>query len=260
MKPIEKGEMSASSTTYGTWIQIASPTVVEVLAAEGFDWIAFDMEHGEITVDHLPALFRPLERSQVKALVRVRQNALLDIRQALDLGASGVIVPLVDTAEEAERAVRSALYPPEGVRGFAFCRCNGYGKDFGDYVARANDEVTVMTMVESREAIENIDAILATDHLSGVFIGPYDLSGSYGVPGDLANPLMTAAFDRTLEAANAAGKLVGLHVVTPEKELIRRAVSQGFNFIALGVDDIFLRLKSRESLSIAKSLLGFNTA
>jgi 2-keto-3-deoxy-L-rhamnonate aldolase RhmA len=226
--------------TIGTWIQIGHPAVAEILADAGFDWIAADMEHTDIDNAGFANLARAMHGRGMAPLARVRENDTLAIRQVLDLGAQGVIVPLVHTAEDAERAVAAAKYPPRGVRGYCFSRMNAWGNDFDNYAARANDEIAVVVMIESKQGVENIDAILAVDGVDGAFIGPYDLSGSCGVPGQTDHEMVQAGGHRVLEACKAAGKAAGMHVVIPAEAAIRRAVDDGFTFLALGVDTVFL--------------------
>jgi 2-keto-3-deoxy-L-rhamnonate aldolase RhmA len=185
-------------------------------------------------------------------LARVRENDTLAIRQILDLGAQGVIVPLVHTAADAERAVRAAKYPPRGVRGYGFSRTNNWGRDFAAYAARANDDVAVVVMIESKEGVANIDAILAVDGVDGVFVGPYDLSGSCGVPGQTAHARVQAGCRRVLDACRTAGKSAGLHIVLPTPESIRQAIADGYTFLALGVDSVFLAQGARAVLAAAQ--------
>lgn len=235
--------------TVGTWIQIGHPVVAEVLANAGFDWIAADMEHTDIDNAAFAALARAMHGRNVVPLARVRENNTLAIRQVLDLGAQGVIVPLVHTAGDAERAVSAAKYPPRGVRGFCFSRMNNWGSDFDAYAASANHDTAVLVMIESREGVENIDAILAVDGVDGVFIGPYDLSGSCGVPGQTGHELVKAGCHRVLEACRNAGKAAGMHVVIPTEALIAKALADGFTFLALGVDIVFLNAGARDALA-----------
>ena len=235
--------------TLGTWIQIGHPAVAEVLAQAGFDWIAADMEHTDIDNAAFTGLARALHGRGVAPLARVCENDTLAIRQVLDLGAQGVIVPLVHTAADAERAVGAAKYPPRGVRGFCFSRMNNWGVDFDAYAATANDAVAVVVMIESRQGVDNIDAILAVDGVDGVFIGPYDLSGSYGVPGQTAHAQVKAGCRRVLEACRAAGKAAGMHVVIPTEAAIAQALADGFTFLALGVDTVFLNAGARDALA-----------
>lgn len=236
----------------GTWIQVGHPAVAEVLAGAGFDWLAADMEHTDIGPADFAGLARGMHGRGVAPLARVKENALLAIRQVLDLGAQGVIVPLVHTAADAARAVRAASYPPRGERGYCFSRMNDWGRDFDAYAAAAAAEIAVVVMIESRQAVENIDSILAVDGVDGVFIGPCDLSGSFGVPGQTGHELVTAAGRRVLAACRSAGKSAGMHLLFPSREGVDRAVADGFNFLALGTDTVFLDAAARESLALAR--------
>lgn len=225
----------------GGWIQIGHPAVAEIFARAGFAWVAVDCEHTDIDLPQAAALMRGLQGRGAVPFVRVRENQPLAIRQALDLGAQGVIVPLVHTADDARAAVRAAKYPPHGERGFAFTRANNHGADFDAYVAAANEQVAVVAMIESRQGIENITSILAVEGVDGVFVGPYDLSGSYGVPGQLEHSTVLAAQDRVLAACAAAGRSAGLHLVMPTRQKIAEAKARGYTFIAMGMDTVFLR-------------------
>lgn len=237
----------------GTWIQVGHPAVAEILANVGFDWVAADCEHADIDVENFTNLARAMCGHNVAPMVRVRENDDLAIRQMLDAGAQGVIVPLVNTAEEARRAVAAAKYPPLGVRGFAFCRANNWGHDFASYAAQANEQVAVVVMIESKLAVDNIDEILDVDGVDGVFIGPYDMSGSYGVTGQTSHPLIQAACAEVVAACQRHKKSAGLHVVQPSEESINKACADGFTFIALGVDTVFIDQAARTALNCIQS-------
>ncbi len=241
--------------TFGTWIQIGHAAVAEILANAGYDWIAADCEHKDIDVGGFVLLARGLHGRGTAAMVRARENDTLFIRQVLDAGAQGVIVPLVNNPDEAARAVAAAKYPPQGVRGFCFSRMNDYGERFESYVREANDNIAVVVMIESKEAVETIDEILAVDGVDGVFIGPYDLSGSYGIPGRTSDPVVVEACQRVARACEQAGKSAGAHVVDPTPENLRRAIDDGFTFIGVGVDTVFLNQASAAALRTARSLV-----
>lgn len=243
-----RGKLLNRQPTIGTWIQIGHPAVAEVLGNLEFDWIAADCEHTEMSVGDFAAVARALHGRGPAPFIRVRENDTLAIRQALDVGACGVIVPLINSGAEAERAVSAAKFPPQGIRGFAYYRANEHGADFDAYVQRANDEIAVVAMVETAQAVENIDAILAVEGLDGVFIGPYDLSGSYGVPGATDHQLVRTAQRRVVEACRNAGKSAGLHIVVPSKASVAQAVETGFTFLAVGMDTVFLRAGGQEAL------------
>lgn len=128
------------------------------------------------------------------------------------------------------------------------------GGNFDEYVKQINDNVSVIVMIESREAVENIDEILAVEGVDGVFIGPYDMSGSYGIPGQTSHKIISDAFDRVAEACKEHKKAAGLHIVIPTEDAIRNAIEKGFTFIALGMDDVFLSSAGSKALDIAKKV------
>lgn len=255
MNPVKKA-LSNGRVSIGTWIQFGHPGIAEVLANAGFDWIAADMEHSDIGIQEFAGLCRGMHGRGSIPMARVRENAVLDIRQTLDMGAQGVIVPLVNDASDARRAVAAAKYPPAGIRGFAFHRNNDYGASFDEYVCNANDDVLVIVMVESKEAVKNIDEILDVDGVDGIFIGPYDMSGSYGIPGKTDDSVVKAAFRTCVEACRRKGKAAGLHVVGVSEPVIREAIESGFTFIALGMDNGFMDKAAREALSLARRATG----
>ena len=236
----------------GSWIQTGSPAAAEILAESGFDWIAADMEHSSIAIDEFTAIARGIYGRGVITAARVRENDTLAIRQVLDMGAECVIVPMVNNAEEAERAVRSAKYPPAGVRGFGYARMNNWGRDFAEYAANANEDIAVIVMIESKEAVDNIEEIVSVEGVDGVFIGPYDMSGSYGIPGQTSDPIITEACSRVAKACKRHGKAAGQHIVLPTSENVSRALSEGYSFIALGGDIIFVRRAAEEAMELLK--------
>jgi 2-keto-3-deoxy-L-rhamnonate aldolase RhmA len=250
--PVRKALLERT-ITIGTWVQIGHPIVGEIFGNAGFDWVAVDGEHTDIDVQGFTEVARGLYGRGSEPFIRVRENDTLAIRQALDAGARGVIVPLVSSGEEARKAVAAAKYPPEGIRGFCFSRMNDYGLKFDDYIKTANKDIAVVVMIESKEAVENIDEILTVDGVDGVFIGPYDLSGSYGIPGQTSDILVQEGCKKVVDACRNSGKSAGLHVVIPTKENIVEALNNGFTFIAIGVDTIFLNQSSKDALKIAKS-------
>ena len=224
---------------YCTWCQLAHPGIAEIMAHEGFDYITLDCEHGEAENGDIANFCRAVQAQGSKPLVRIMENQPLPIRRALDLGARGVIVPLVETAEDACRAVAAASYPPNGIRGFAWQKGNHYGADFDDYAR--NFRPLLLVMCESVDAVKNIDSILAVDGVDGIVIGPYDLSGSMGIPGKTSAQEVIAACAAVSASCRKAGKYAGQHIVTPTPENIHTAIDQGYNFIALGMDTYFLR-------------------
>jgi 2-keto-3-deoxy-L-rhamnonate aldolase RhmA len=241
--------------TIGTWLQINNPTAAEVLANAGYEWIAIDIEHTDIDIVSLTALLRGMYGRGAAPIARVATNDVMDIRRALDVGAAGILVPFVSTPDQARRAVAAAKYPPQGVRGFSFCRANNWGVDFVAEARSANDRTSVIVMVESVEGVENVEEIVAVDGVDAIFIGPYDLSGSYGMPGQTQAPIVQAACRRVVQACERAGKAVGLLVVRPAPEAVQQAIDDGFTLICLGIDTVFLDEGARAARALALSVL-----
>lgn len=248
-----KERLKSGNVSVGSWCQVGHPANAEILARAGFEWLVADCEHGEFENSEIGNFCRAALHKNCIPLVRVKENATLEIRRALDLGAMGVIVPLVNNADDAKKAVAAAKYPPVGVRGFAFQRANDWGVDFDEYARLANDEIVVIVMIESREAVENIDSILAVDGVDGVLIGPYDMSGSFGIIGQTGAKVILEACAKVSEACKRAGKTAGLHIVLPTAEIVENAVNDGFTFLALGVDTVFLANGAAKAMEMIKN-------
>lgn len=245
-----KEKIGSGARCIGSWCQIGHPANAEILAKVGFEWLAADCEHGEFEDGDIGNFCRAVKQYGCTPLVRVKENAVMPIRRALDLGAAGVIVPLVNNASEAELAVKAAHYPPEGIRGFAWHRGNDWGMDFDAYVS--SFKPVVIVMIESAEAVENIDEIMAVEGVNGCFIGPYDMSGSYGIPGQTGDPIVRDACRKVSQSCLKHGKAAGIHIVVPSDETINDAAEQGFTFIALGMDSYFIANGAREALESLK--------
>ena len=174
------------------------------------------------------------------AICRVPINAPEHFKWALDLGADGVMVPWVRTAEDAEAAVAAAKYPPRGMRGVGVCRAHGYGARFQPYVDTANEETLVILQIEHIDAVENIEAICGVPGLDVAFIGPYDLAGSMGLMGQIHHPDVEAAVSRVFEVARAAGVAPGLLIGEPQPGELAARVAEGFQFVAVGLDTLMI--------------------
>ncbi|MGE4490663.1 MAG: HpcH/HpaI aldolase/citrate lyase family protein [Kiritimatiellales bacterium] len=255
MKNPVKIALKECKPTLGSWMQIGHPVPAEILANAGFEWVCVDAEHTDIGVAGVIGIMRAMAHTDTVPVVRVSQNSTIEIRQMLDAGARGIIVPMVNTVEDAENAVAAAKYPPHGVRGFGFCRANQHGSTFDEYIKEANDDIFVVAQIEHITGVENIEAILQVEGIDGAFIGPYDLSGSLSIPGKLDDPRVEDALKKVLEACRAAGKPAGLHVVAPDPKQITAALNKGFTFLALSVDALFMDRSARECLTEAQAVL-----
>jgi 2-keto-3-deoxy-L-rhamnonate aldolase RhmA len=237
----------------GSWLQSGSATAAEILADAGFAWLGLDCEHTSANVSTVEEIARALQGRATALLARVSESDPLEIRRCLDVGASGVIVPMVETVEQTRRAVSAAKYPPVGRRGYCFGRMNAWGRDFGSYSKRANRDTLVIVMIESRRGVENIREILAVPGLNAVFVGPYDLSGSYGVPGQLDHELVRQARERVRLACHQAGMAAGEHLVQSNAAQFRASVRLGYSLICLEADTIFLRAAAESALATVTS-------
>lgn len=231
--------LASNTLSLGSWIQIPHSSVAEIMGQAGYDWIAVDMEHGAISVHQLPDLFRALELGGTLPLARLAQGQSKDCKQALDAGAGGVIVPMVESAE-ALKAVRDACkWPPSGTRGVGFSRANLFGKHFESYREEAQNPLLV-AMIEHVRAVDCLEDILAVDGLDAILIGPYDLSASMGVTGDFESPAFVNVMERVSALCIKSKIPCGIHVVTPDIDLLRKRVEQGYKFIAYSIDSVFL--------------------
>lgn len=237
----------------GGWIQIGHPAVAELMAGEDFDWLCVDLEHTEIDAECFRNIALAVRGSKCDLLVRLSSCGPVQAKQMLDLGANGIIVPAVSTADEARRAVEMASFPPKGLRGASFSRATDYGRNFGPYLGGHNDSVIVVVMLETAEGAANADAILATPGVHAAFIGPYDLSASLGHPGELEHPQVQEARRRILTACRNRNVPAGIHVVAPSAEDVRARIAEGYRFIACSVDTQFVMMGSRNLLKGARA-------
>lgn len=218
----------------GQWLVLPSPAVAELLAGYGMDWLLIDTEHGAADWETVEGMIRGMKGTPVVPLVRVGGNDPVLIKRALDRGAFGVIVPLVNTAEQARAAVAACKYPPDGIRGVAGGRANRYGADLVQYVAEWNQQVVVICQLETRDAVENAEQIAAVPGIDVLFIGPNDLSANLNQFRQFENPEFKKALDRILQAAKVYGKTAGIMASTAEDTLTY--IDQGFRFISVGSD------------------------
>lgn len=224
----------------GLWMQGASPVTAEIFAETEMDFVALDMEHGDAGEVDFAAMARAFGGKSAP-FARVRENNPMAIRRVLDMGARGVIVPLVNDAQQAQQAAAATRFPPDGVRGYSFCRANQWGQNFDGYRTGEGADIILIVMIESVEAVEAIEEIVQVPGVDGVLIGPYDLSGSYGVPGELEHPAMKTGMAKVVAACQKHQKAAGLHVVTPTPQALQEALQAGYTFLPVGMDTIFVR-------------------
>ena len=226
----------------GLWLGLASPYTTEICAGAGFDWLLVDGEHAPNDLQSLLAQLQVIAGYQAShAIARVpvghgHVGAAL-IKQYLDLGVQTILVPMVDTAEQAHAVVQAARYPPHGIRGMAGARASRWGR-IEHYGRDANDQICVLVQAETRAALENLDAIAAVDGVDGVFIGPADLSASLGHVGQPDHPQVRTAIEHAFERILSAGKAPGILMV--DDALARHYIDLGGLFVAVGLDSQLL--------------------
>ena len=229
-----KRALRAKRPQIGLWSSLAGHVPVEVVAGAGFDWLLLDMEHAP---NELPMIHSQLQACQggtAHAIVRPPWNDMVVIKRLLDIGVQSLLIPYVQTAEEARNAVAFTRYPPHGVRGFATGpRANNYGR-IADYVQTYADELCVLVQVETRLGLDNLEAIAGVEGVDGVFIGPADLAAALGHPGELKHPEVQAAIEDAIGRLVAMGKPPG--ILIGDEQLARRYLGLGCLFVAVGSD------------------------
>jgi 4-hydroxy-2-oxoheptanedioate aldolase len=235
-----KRALAAGRTQIGLWTSLGTGLAAEVLGGAGFDWLLIDTEHSPTEVPMIVDQLRTLEAFPTTTpIVRPAWNDLVLIKRILDLGVQTLLVPYVQSAEEARRAVAATRYPPEGVRGIAATiRANRYGR-IKDYHAQAGREMCVLVQLETRRALAELEAIAAVDGVDGLFIGPSDLAGDLGHLGNNRHPDAVAVFADACARAKKAGKPIG--ILAPVEEDARRYLEMGFTYVAVGSDIGVLR-------------------
>jgi len=232
-----KRRLKAGDQVYGTWITVESPMATEMMSTLGFDYFVFDTEHSPLDIIDVQTLMQAMRPdSGTCPIVRVWWNDLVAIKRALDIGAYGVLVPWVNSKEEAELAVKATRYAPEGLRGCGPRRAAMFDPD---YLKTADEEILVICQIETRKAVENIEEICSVEGVNVTYIGPADLSASYDHLGDMSHPEVQKAIDRVYDATKAAGLAAGIHQASGAT--IPDRIKKGYNFITVGNDLTYMR-------------------
>ena len=238
-------KLRAREPVAGVWTQIGHPVVAEVLADE-FDFVVLDGEHSENDVSDLAALVRAVDAAAGDAapVVRVSEANRAEIRRVLDFGPEGIVVPQIETVEEAREAVAAARYPPDGVRGVAGGRASEYGRNLEEYVDTANESVATIIQVETPSLVEDVDEVVEIDGLDALFVGPADLSARLGCFGEFDGDSFRRAIDRIVDAAAGTDVVVGTLATT--LDTVDSRLDWGMDFLALGTDVGYLKRSAAE--------------
>ena len=236
--------------TVGSWLGIGNAFTAELMANLGFDWLCIDMQHGLIGYSDLKAMLPALSTTDVTPLVRVAWNEPSLIMRALDAGAYGVIVPMINNREEALKAVAACYYPPLGIRSYGPIRAALYAGS--DYASQANREIACVAMIETAEGLDNLEEIVSTPGIDGVYIGPSDLSLALGQQpiGDSSDSEHGVWIEKIRKACVKQGVAAGIH--TSSLEYTLKYLAQGFNFVNLGTDSSFMAKAALSDLKAAR--------
>ena len=241
--------LKARELLVGTLISLASPEVTEIMANAGFDWLFLDAEHSALSTLDLQRMV--LGAGSTPCLARVEASAEVPIKKALDIGAAGIIAPLVNSAEQAAQVVRWAKYAPLGTRGVGIGRAHGYGAKFQEYVQHANENVAVIVQAEHIDAVHNMEKIAQVAGVDAVLVGPYDLSASLGRLGEVRHPEVVAAIEHVTQVCQAAQLPLGIFGLSSEAVL--PYIERGYTLITVGVDTVLLGSAARHMLQQIKS-------
>ncbi|HUS86142.1 MAG TPA: aldolase/citrate lyase family protein [Bacteroidales bacterium] len=225
------------NTVIGTIITLDSPQVAEMISETGFDWVMIDMEHSTLSAADVQRHVQTL-RPGTLSIVRVPSNEEVWIKRVLDTGCDGVMVPMVLTREDAERAVRSMRYPTEGTRSVGVSRALKYGPDFGNYLFKESRELKLLVQIEHIEGVRNLDNIIKVEGISGIFIGPYDLSASLGMTGEVNSEKVQSEIRTIKSKCKEAGMPWGIFGMTPDT--IRNEIADGCTYVLCGIDSVIL--------------------
>jgi 2-keto-3-deoxy-L-rhamnonate aldolase RhmA len=252
MKNLVKRKLKAGKPSIGTWISIGHPDVTMYLADLGFDWLVCDMEHGPYGPEtyHFMVQAMLYNRKNCMPMARIPWNDLIWAKKAMDAGATGLVIPRVESAEMALETIRIMKYPPQGERG-AGPRLAAFRDP--DYFTTINEESLVVVMIETQRGLDNIDEIFAVEGVDACFVGPSDFTLDMGIHRQYTHPSFTDALDKIIKAGEEHGVAPGMHCQTaPGPTNISNAIEQGFQFCAVSSDVGFLRAAATEAINGVK--------
>ncbi len=242
-----KQQLRARARLFGGWISFGHPSIAEIIARSGVDFVAIDMEHSTMSLFDAQQIVMGCQSQGIPCLPRPVSHGVEMIKPMLDAGSDGLIVPMVSTEEELERLIGFCKFPPQGRRSFGVARAQGYGFDFDAYVSAWNESSPFIIQIETVQGVENIDKLLGYDAVDGVMIGPYDLSGSLGVPGQLNHPRVLEACEQVVRVCQKMGKSCGTQIVEVNGASVDKALAQGYTFVILS-SDLFVLWKWSEGV------------
>jgi len=247
-----KEKLLKKEVTLGSWITIAHPSIAEILASAGYDWLVIDLEHTTISIAQAGELIRVIDLCGVAPLVRLTSNQPDQIKRVMDAGAHGIVVPMVCSVEDSKKAIAATRYAPNGIRGVGLARAQKFGSGFTDYLQWQKDGPVVIVQIEHKDALENLEAIFSVPGVDGFIIGPYDLSCSMGMPGEFERPEFKEAMNHILKIGLKMNFPAGIHIVEPDQKKLRQVISEGYSFIGYSADFRILDESARKGIAAAR--------
>ncbi|OUW34648.1 MAG: 4-hydroxy-2-oxovalerate aldolase [Flavobacteriaceae bacterium TMED179] len=232
---------------FGAWVSYAEPSITETFAKAGFDFLAIDMEHSTITLPQAQRIMAASQSYGVPCLPRPVSHSNDYFKPILESGADGLLVQMVNNPEEVENIINYLKYPPIGKRSYGVNRAQEYGFQFNEYISKWNNESCLIIQVESIEAVKNIEDLLSYDEIDGVMIGPLDISGSLGVPGETNHPKVIEASKKVISACKKHGKSCGTQIADPNRKSVEVLFDLGYTYAILG-SDLFVLWKWAEEM------------
>ncbi len=242
-----KTRLRTRQKVFGAWTSLGHPSITEIFAGSGVDFVGIDLEHSTISQEQAQRIIAAAQAGGTCCLPRASSHNGEQIRRLFDSGADGVIVPMVSSVEEIDQIADWTKYPPLGKRSYGVARAHDYGGGFDRYTAEWNDRAPIVIQVESAGAIGVIDDLVSHDAVDGVMIGPYDLSGSLGVPGQIQSDAVKEACRTVIESCRRHGKGCGTQIVEPDHAAVGAEFEAGFTFVVLA-SDVFLLWKWSENM------------
>ena len=234
-----KERLRSRDLIFGSWVSFAHPSITEIFASHNFDFLAIDMEHGTINLEQAQRIIEASQYYKFACLPRPVSNSNDWINPLLESGADGLIAPMINSSEELQGLLNDIKYPPLGNRSFGVNRAQSYGKNFDEYVENWNKTSVFIAQIESKSAVDSIKKIVSNSNLDGIMIGPYDLSGSLGVPGQKFHPLVKEAEGKVIKACKDKGISCGTQLSNFNQESVEAALSMGYTFI-IASSDLFV--------------------
>jgi len=253
-RAILKKKLRRRERLFAAWVSYAHPSITETFARAGFDFIAIDMEHSTITVEQAQRIIAACQSEGVPCLPRPVSHSNDWFKPLLESGADGLLVQMVSTPEDVAAIIGHLKYPPVGNRSYGLNRAQAYGFDFDSYIQSWNDTSSFIIQVESIQAVENIDKLLSFDEIDGVMVGPYDISGSLGVPGQTSHPLVIEASRKVIAACERFGKSCGTQVTDASEESVQALFDLGYTYAILSSDLFVLWKWSEKMQGMIKSM------